>query len=121
MSSKRPFRSALRVAAFSAACCVRSSALAQAPVTAGVSVDATQTGTPLERVWPYYGYDEVNYTTTPAGQALLQDLAKMHAAPVYVRTHFLLNSGDGTASLKWGSTNLYTEVANGSPVYSFNI
>src|SRR5260221_394213 len=73
-------------------------------------------GAPLERIWPFYGYDEVNYTTTPSGEALLQALAKMHTAPVHLRTHFLLNSGDGTASLKWGSTNVYTEDANGAAV-----
>ena len=28
-----------------------------------MSVDATAAGTPLERVWPFYGYDEINYTT----------------------------------------------------------
>jgi len=41
--------------------------------------------------------------------------------PVYVRTHNLLTSGDGTPALKWGSTNVYTEDANGNPVYNWNI
>jgi len=30
-----------------------------------IDVDATVPGPALERVWAYYGYDEVNYTTTP--------------------------------------------------------
>src|SRR3954454_1031121 len=38
-----------------------SPARAQAPATVNVSVDATADGTPLERVWPFYGYDEINY------------------------------------------------------------
>src|SRR4051812_11447380 len=98
-----------------------STASAQAPAAVGIAVDATGAGTPLERIWPFYGYDELNYTTTAPGKALLQQLAKMHSAPVHVRTHFLLNTGDGTASLKWGSTNAYTEDAAGNPVYSWTL
>src|SRR5207248_6568333 len=35
--------------------------------------------------------------------------------------HNLLTSGDGSASLKWGSTNAYTEDAAGHPVYDWKI
>src|SRR4051812_7852020 len=70
-----------------------------------VAVDATAAGTPLERVWPHHGFDEANYATTSTGKALLATLAAAHTAPVYVRTHFLLNTGNGSPSLKWGSTN----------------
>ena len=68
--------------------------------TVDVAVDATAAGSPLERVWPYHGFDEVNYATTPDGKALLAELAAAHTAPVHVRTHFLLNTGNGTPSLK---------------------
>ena len=54
-----------------------------------IDVDATATGTPLEPVWAYHGYDEPNYTTTPEGEALLRTLAEAHTAPVHTRTHFL--------------------------------
>jgi len=84
-----------------------------------VSVDATSVGTPLRRVWPFYGYDEVNYTTVPEGRALLAKVIAMNTAPVHVRSHFLLNSGDGTPAMKWGSTNAYTEDAAGNPIYDF--
>ena len=40
---------------------------------------------------------------------------------VHVRSHFLLNTGDGTPAMKWGSTNVYTEDAAGNPVYSWNL
>ncbi|HZL17610.1 MAG TPA: beta-xylosidase, partial [Polyangia bacterium] len=72
-------------------------------------------------MWPFHGYDEVNYSTTAEGRALLGTLATIHTAPVHVRTHFLLNTGNGTASLKWGSTNVYTEDASGNPIYSWAI
>ena len=98
-----------------------SPARAQAPAAVNVSVDATAAGTSLERVWPFHGYDEINYTTTPEGKALLGTIAAAHTAPVRVRSHFLLNTGDGTPALKWGSTNVYTEDAAGNPVYSWTL
>jgi xylan 1,4-beta-xylosidase len=35
--------------------------------------------------------------------------------------HNLLTTGDGKAALKWGSTNAYTEDANGQPVYNWHL
>lgn len=93
----------------------------QAPATVNVSVDATAAGTPLERVWPFHGYDEINYTTTPEGEALLGAIAAAHTAPAYVRSHFLLNTGDGAPAVKWGSTNVYTEDAAGNPLYDWTL
>lgn len=75
----------------------------------------------ISPVWNYFGYDESNYTYAPNGKKLLAELAATNAGPVYVRTHNLLTSGDGTASLKWGSTNVYTEDASGHTVYSWGI
>ena len=86
-----------------------------------VNVDATKTGQPLKNVWQFYGYDECNYTTTPSCIDLLKTVSQINNEPVYIRQHFLLNSGDGTASLKWGSTNVYTENAQGQPVYYWRI
>ncbi len=98
-----------------------SSVRAQTPATVDVSVDATVVGTPLERVWAFHGYDEINYTTTPEGEALLGVIAAADSAPAHVRSHFLLNTGDGTPAMKWGSTNVYTEDAAGNPVYSWDL
>ena len=98
-----------------------SPARAQTPATVNVTVDATAAGTPLERVWPFHGYDEINYTTTAEGEALLATIAAAHTGPVHVRSHFLLNTGDGTPAMKWGSTNVYTEDAAGNPVYSWDL
>ncbi|HEX6278222.1 MAG TPA: hypothetical protein VFZ53_34490 [Polyangiaceae bacterium] len=97
------------------------SANAEASETVTIDVDATVAGTPLERVWAFHGYDEVNYTTMPEGRELLRALAELHSAPVRVRTHFLFNTGDGAPALKWGSTNVYTEDADGNPVYDFTL
>ena len=94
---------------------------AQAVASVNVSVDATAVGAPLERVWPFHGYDEINYTTTPEGEALLGVVAATQNAPVHVRSHFLLNTGDGTPAMKWGSTNVYTEDAAGNPIYSWDL
>lgn len=75
----------------------------------------------LDPVWAWFGYDEPNYTYMKDGKKLLSELAALSPVPVYVRTHNLLTTGDGTASLKWGSTNAYTEDANGNPIYNWSI
>ncbi len=72
-------------------------------------------------VWAWFGYDEPNYTYMKDGRKLLTELAELSPVPVYVRVHNLLTSGDGTAALKWGSTNAYTEDAQGKPVYNWVI
>jgi xylan 1,4-beta-xylosidase len=72
-------------------------------------------------VWSYFGYDEPNYTYAPNGKKLLGELAALSRAPVYVRVHNLLTSGDGSASLKWGSTNVYSEDASGNAIYDWVI
>lgn len=87
---------------------------------AQVTVDLARRS-PLRRIWRYVGYDEPNYTYTPNGRALLAKLAAMSDGPYAIRCHFLLCSGDGTPSLKWGSSNVYTEDAEGTPVYDWEI
>jgi xylan 1,4-beta-xylosidase len=73
-------------------------------------------------MWAWFGYDEPNYTYMPNGKKLLTALAEAaKPATVYVRTHNLLTTGDGTPALKWGSTNAYTEDANGRPKYDWTI
>ncbi len=87
---------------------------------AHIQVDLSRQA-PLRRIWRYVGYDEPNYTYTPNGRALLTKLAAMSDGPYAIRCHFLLCSGDGTPSLKWGSSNVYTEDADGEPVYHWEI
>ena len=60
-------------------------------------------------------------TATKNGQALLGQLHDLSPVPVYIRAHFLLATGDGKPDLKWSSSNVYTEDANGNPVYSWTI
>ncbi len=86
-----------------------------------VSVDASKPVGPNAPVWAYFGYDEPNYSTAPNGRKLLGELAGLSAGPVAIRVHNLLTSGDGSASLKWGSTNVYAEDAQGHPVYDWHI
>ena len=89
--------------------------------TVNIQVHADQTDGPLPPIWNYFGYDEPNYTYAPNGKKLLSELAALSPVPVHIRVHNLLTSGDGSASLKWGSTNVYTEDAQGNPVYSWTI
>lgn len=88
---------------------------------APITVDLKQKSGPLKPVWAYFGYDEPNYTYMRDGKKLLTEIAALSPVPVYVRCHNLLTTGDGAASLKWGSTNAYTEDAKGSPVYDWHL
>ncbi len=97
----------------------RSLAGQTAPVS--IRVNADDRIGPMTPVWAWFGYDEPNYTYMKDGKKLLSELAALSPAPVYVRTHNLLTSGDGTPALKWGSTNAYTEDASGRPVYDWTI
>jgi xylan 1,4-beta-xylosidase len=92
---------------------------AQDPAT--IRVDAGQTIGPFTPIHGYFGYDEPNYTYAKNGRKLVGELAALSGVPVYIRTHFLLATGDGTPGLKWGSTNAYTEDASGKPVYDWKI
>ena len=98
-----------------------SSAAQQAPDSVTIRVHADQSAGALPTIWNYFGYDEPNYTYTPNGKKLLGELAALSQVPVYVRVHNLLTTGDGSPSLKWGSTNAYTEDKDGNPIYSWTI
>src|SRR5438270_5880694 len=98
---------------------VASSAVGQQQVS--IRINASQTIDSFHPIYAYFGYDEPNYTYTGNGAKLLSELAGLSSSPVYIRTHFLLASGDGTAGLKWGSTNAYTEDAAGRPIYGWRI
>jgi len=89
------------------------------PVTIGV--DAGRPGAALRPIWRFFGADEPNYSYAPHGKKLLAHLGQMDPNHVYFRTHNLLTTGDGTPALKWGSTNAYTEDAQGRPVYDWTI
>jgi len=89
------------------------------PVT--IRVDASRPLGPLPPIWAYFGYDEPNYTYMPRGRELISELVALSPVTVQIRAHNLLTTGDGTPSLKWGSTNAYTEDASGHPVYDWKI
>ncbi|TKC10444.1 beta-xylosidase [Pedobacter polaris] len=88
---------------------------------ANIEVNFDKKVAEMKPIWAWFGYDEPNYTYMKDGQKLLTDISKLSPVPVYVRAHNLLTSGDGTPALKWGSTNAYTEDANGNPIYNWTI
>jgi xylan 1,4-beta-xylosidase len=92
--------------------------IAQSPV---ISIDFKKEVGDMTPIWAWFGYDEPNYTYMKDGKKLLSEIAALSPVPVYVRAHSLLVTGDGKAALKWGSTNAYTEDANGKPIYNWKI
>jgi xylan 1,4-beta-xylosidase len=86
-----------------------------------IQVDLSKTIGAYKPISSWFGYDEANYTTMRHGRELLAELHDLSPAPVYIRAHHLLTSGDGVAELKFSSTNVYSEDANGKPIYDFKI
>lgn len=85
-----------------------------------IVVRADRPTTELRPIWNYFGYDEALTTLTPEGRHLLAELNKLSdTEPIRIRVHHLHTSGDGTLALKWSSTNVYTEDADGNPVYDW--
>ncbi len=94
-------------------------AKAQSPAT--INVDLKKEIAPMKPIWACFGYDEPNFTYMKDGKKLLSEISALSPVPVYVRAHNLLTSGDGVPALKWGSSNIYTEDANGKPIYNYHI
>jgi xylan 1,4-beta-xylosidase len=86
-----------------------------------VHVDLSKPQGDFKPVTAWFGYDELNYTTTPHGRQLLSELHDAYPVPVYIRAHHIFTSGDGKPALKWSSTNIYSLDAAGKPVYDFRI
>jgi xylan 1,4-beta-xylosidase len=94
---------------------------AQAPQPVMVTVHVDKSTGPYKPIWNFFGADEPNYTYAPNGQKLLHELSALSPVPVYFRPHNLLTTGNGEGSLKWGSTNAYTEKSDGTAVYDWTI
>jgi xylan 1,4-beta-xylosidase len=93
-----------------------------APVS--VRVDLAKTVGPYTPLYAWFGYDESNYTTTANGRKLLGELHDLSPVPVHIRAHHLFTSGDGAngiPELKWSSSGVYREDAQGKPIYDFHI
>ncbi|MHB1021883.1 MAG: GH39 family glycosyl hydrolase [Acidobacteriaceae bacterium] len=86
-----------------------------------IEVNAAHATGAYQPIWNYFGADEPNFTYAPNGSKLLKELAALSPAPVYIRVHNLLTTGNGEGSLKWGSTNAYREDAKGNPIYDWTI
>ena len=102
-------------------CLAGVAAAVRAQPVAKLQVDLQKNSGAFAPVYAWFGYDESNYTTTRNGRALLQELREATPEPLYVRAHFLLTTGDGKPELKWSSSNVYTEDAQGKPVYDWKI
>ena len=99
----------------------RAGGIGPEPIPVKISVNAEKFVGKLAPVWRFFGHDEPNYTYMKDGQKLLAQLADLSPEPVYLRTHNLLTSGDGTPALKWGSTGVYSEDEQGNPRYDWTI
>lgn len=91
------------------------------PLDVSIHVDAGDELGPFEPIHRFFGADEPNYAYMPDGERLLGEIGRLGEAQTYFRAHNLMTSGDGTPALKWGSTGMYSEDADGGPVYDWTI
>jgi xylan 1,4-beta-xylosidase len=94
---------------------------ADEPFPVSLAVNTSETLGELRPIWRFFGADEPNYATMKDGRKLIGELGELRPRDIFFRTHNLLNTGDGTPALKWGSTNIYTEDAAGRPHYDWTI
>lgn len=86
-----------------------------------IKVDLAKKVGRYEPIYRWFGFDEANYATAPNGRKLMGELHDMSPVSVFIRSHHLLTSGDGMPELKWSSTGVYREDAQGKPVYDWKI
>lgn len=86
-----------------------------------IAVYADQSMGELKEIYRFFGADEPNYAYMKDGKKLMKQLGELHDEGPYFRAHNLMNTGPGTAALKWGSSNMYREDAEGNPIYDWEI
>lgn len=111
----------MRVVVMAVLATVAAAIAAAAAPPVRVTVDLAAPQGAWQPITNWFGYDEAGYTVAPNGRALLKELHDVYPVPVYVRAHHLFTSGDGTADLKWSSTNVFTLGADGKPAYDFAV
>ena len=119
MNSRLSFSALKLLVALTSVCYAEAVAASQESFPVTIQVDAAKSKGDLRPIWRFFGADEPNYATMKDGRKLLGELGALKPGSVYFRTHNLLNTGDGTPALKWGSTNAYTEDTQGNPVYNW--
>jgi xylan 1,4-beta-xylosidase len=54
-----------------------------------VRVDCGARRGPVRGIWTSFGYDEINWTYTPAGRRALKVIGDFVEQPYYVRSHYI--------------------------------
>lgn len=94
---------------------------AQETTKTTIQIDLNKEVGKMSTMWAWFGADEPNYAYMKDGKKLLTELSQLSSVPVYFRAHNMLTSGHDTLTMKWGSTNVYTEDTNGKPIYDWSV
>jgi len=86
-----------------------------------IIIDCQKTIGPLRPIWRSFGYDEINWTYTPRGKRIFNEISKLSPEPYYIRCHNTFTSGNGLSTVSSGSCNVYSENGQGEPVFDFSI
>ena len=93
----------------------------QEPSPVTISIDAQSETGPLDRIWRCIGYNEINWTYTPIGRQVLQAMQELGDGSFCVRVMGSFSSGNRRSYAGWGTTNCYTEDADGRAHYDWSI
>lgn len=88
-----------------------------------VTVDSAASNGNIEPIWASIGYDELNWTYTPRGQALHRMLGSdvfAHSA-YYTRNHNAFTSGSGLSAPAWGCGDVVTRTESGTLTFRWDI
>ncbi|HEX9653137.1 MAG TPA: hypothetical protein VGA99_05460 [bacterium] len=86
-----------------------------------IIVDATDVIGPLPAIWRSFGYDEINWTYTPRGRRVFDEMAKLSKNPYYIRCHNTFTAGNGLSTPTKGSCNVCRINNAGKVEYDFTL
>ncbi len=90
------------------------------PPTNLITVDAAQKLGNLSPIWRSFGYDELNWTYTPRGRQIYQQIGKLAPSPYYIRCHHTFTSGNGLSTPCRGSGDVYQIDRHGTVRLNFS-
>ncbi|OQX96594.1 hypothetical protein B6I21_00520 [candidate division KSB1 bacterium 4572_119] len=85
-----------------------------------ITIDYEKNQGALNPIWRSFGYDEINWTYTPRGKKLFQQIGALSSGSYYIRCHHTFTSGNKLSSPSFGSGDVYHLDQNGQARFDFS-
>ncbi|MFZ5518491.1 MAG: GH39 family glycosyl hydrolase [Candidatus Zhuqueibacterota bacterium] len=86
-----------------------------------IRIDSGEIIGPFRPIWRSFGYDEINWTYTPRGKRLFDEISRLSPEPYFIRCHNAFTSGNGLSTPSAGSCNVYSVTEQGEVIYDFSL